>query len=216
MNVLGIDAAAGGFSAAFVADGRAPATIELAGNVALEGGLRAISEVLPSGGSSRLERIGVGIGPGTFTGVRIAISYAKSLALGWKLPLCGVSTFDAFERGLQLSNRPVLTAITGRAGVVSVRLRTLDGERRASGYIRDVLAALQPALPKSFVLLGNGAEDVRAALGERGSDVEILARAVEPAALAIAMLAAEREPARSLHEVRADYGELPAVTVPKV
>jgi len=160
-------------------------------------------------------RIGLIIGPGSFTGARIAISYAKSLALGWKLPLCGISTFDAFEAGLQITGRPLLTAVRGRAGVVSVRLRTANGERRASGYIRDVLAELQPSLPKSFALTGNGAEDVLAALGERGSDVEILARAVGPAALAIAMLAAEREPARSLHEVRADYGELPAVTVSK-
>jgi tRNA threonylcarbamoyl adenosine modification protein YeaZ len=216
MNVLGIDAAAGGFSAAFISDGQAPVTIELAGNVALEGGLRAISEVLPGESSAKLDRIGVGIGPGGFTGARIAISYAKSLALGWKLPLCGISTFDAFEAGLQLSGRPLLTAVRGRTGVVSARLRARAGEHRASGYIRDVLAELQPALPKSFVLTGNGAEDVRAALGERGTDVEILARAVEPAALAIAMLAAEREPARSLHEVRADYGELPAAQVPKL
>lgn len=214
MNVLGIDAAAGGFSAAFIAEGRSPATIELTGNVALEGGLRAISDVLPNDGSAKPERIGVGIGPGSFTGARIAISYAKSLALGWNLPLCGVSTFDAFEAGLHPSE-PLLTAVRGRAGVVSVRLRTTDGERRASGYIRDVLAELRPSLPKSFALTGNGAEDVLAALGERGTDVKILPRAVEPAALAIAMLAAQREPARSLHEVRADYGELPAVTVPK-
>jgi tRNA threonylcarbamoyladenosine biosynthesis protein TsaB len=216
MNALGIDAAAGGFSAAYISYGHEPVTIELAGNVALEGGLRAIFEVLPAEGSAKLDRIGVGIGPGSFTGARIAISYAKSLALGWKLPLCGVSTFDAFEVGLQLSGSPLLTAVRGRAGVVSVRLRTQNAEHRASGYIRDVLAELQPGLPKSFALTGNGAEDVLAALGERGSDVKILARAVEPAALAIAMLAAEREPARSLHEVRADYGELPAVTIPKL
>jgi len=215
MNVLGIDAAAGAFSAAFLAEGRAPLTVVLPGNVALEGGLQAISDVLPGGGSAQLDRIGVGIGPGSFTGVRIAISYAKSLALGWKLPLCGISTFDAFELGLQLAGRPVLTAVRGYTGVVSVRLRTSEGEHRASGYIRDVLDALQPSLPKSFALCGNGAEDVRAALGERGSHVEILARAVEPAALAIAMLAAEREPARWVHEVRADYGELPVAKVPK-
>jgi len=79
-----------------------------------------------------------------------------------------------------------------------------------------VLASLQPDLPPSFVMTGNGAEDVRAALGERAKDVTTLPRAIEPAALAIALLAAEREPARSLHEVRADYGELPPARVPKV
>jgi hypothetical protein len=38
---------------------------------------------------------------------------------------------------------------------------------------------------------------------------------IEPAALAVASVAAQREPAHSLHEVRADYGELPAARVPK-
>lgn len=161
----------------------------------------------------RVDRIGVGIGPGSFTGVRIAISYAKALALGWNLPLAGVNSFDALEYVVNAS-LPLLTVVLGRKGVVSVRLRTPAGDRRASGYIADVLALLQP-LPESFAMTGNGAEDVRAALGERASQVTIIQPAVEPPALAIAMLAAEREPARSIHEVRADYGELPAVSPPK-
>jgi len=214
VTVLGIDAALGAFSASLVTPGEPPASLALAGNVALESGLRAISDLMTRS-NSRVDRIGVGIGPGTFTGVRIAISYAKALALGWKVPLCGISTFDALECGLDVGAAPLLTVVRGREGVVSIRLRTVDGQRRASGYIRDVLASLQPILPRSFVMAGNGAEDVRAALGERATDVIILSRAVEPAALAIAMLAAEREPARSLHEVRADYGELPAARVPK-
>jgi tRNA threonylcarbamoyladenosine biosynthesis protein TsaB len=214
MTVLGIDAALGAFSAAVIAGGQTPVSIELPGKVALESGLRVISDLV-AGSDSQVDRIGVGIGPGTFTGIRIAISYAKALALGWKVPLCAVLTFDALEYGLDVGTRPLLTAVRGREGVVSIRLRTVAGERRASGYIRDVLASLQPVLPRSFVMTGNGAEDVRAALGERATDVTILLRATEPAALAIAMLAAEREPARSLHEVRADYGELPPARVPK-
>lgn len=217
MNVLGIDAALGEFSAAVVRDGQTPVSLKLPGNVALERGLGAVADVLTSAKLEphELDRIGVGIGPGGFTGARIAISYAKSLALGWRLPLCGINSFDALEAGVQFPGGPVLTAVRGRAGVVSVRLRTPGGEQRASGYIRDVLAALAPALHNSYVLTGNGAEDVRAALGERGRNVKILPPAIEPAAAAIAILAAQREPARSLHEVRADYGELPAVTVPK-
>jgi tRNA threonylcarbamoyladenosine biosynthesis protein TsaB len=212
MTVLGIDAGLGSFSAGLFENGRAVASQEVPGKVALEGGMRAIADV---GGERRVDRIGVGIGPGSFTGVRIAISYAKALALGWNVPLCGISTFDALECGLDEGGRPLLTVVRGREGVISVRLRTIAGERRASGYIRDVFEALKPELPPALVLTGNGAEDVRAALGERAIEVTILPRAVEPAALAIAMLAAQREPAKSLHEVRADYGELPAVSVPK-
>lgn len=212
MTVLGIDAGLGSFSAAVFASGRDGPTLEVPGKVALEGGMRAIADVAAG---RRIDRIGVGIGPGSFTGVRIAISYAKALALGWNVPLCGVSTFDALECDLDTGGRPLLTVVRGRQGVISVRLRTNAGEWRASGYIRDVIETLRPELPPALVLTGNGAEDARAALGERAIEVTILPRAVEPAALAIAMLAAQREPAKSLHEVRADYGELPAVSVPK-
>lgn len=38
-------------------------------------------------------RIGVGTGPGNFTGIRIAISAARGLALSLKCPVIGVSTF---------------------------------------------------------------------------------------------------------------------------
>ena len=219
MIALGLDAGLGGFSAAVCASGGEPlAAIDLPGNVALEQGLAAVGMVLRQAGvdPKTLDRIGVGIGPGSFTGVRIAISYAKSLAQGWKRPLAGISSFDILEAGLAAPpGRALLTVVRGRQGVISVRLRASGSERRASGYIGDVLDELAADLEgKPVAVLGN-AEDVLAALGERASDVQILSRAVEPAALAVATLAMEREPARSLHEVRADYGELPAARIPK-
>jgi tRNA threonylcarbamoyl adenosine modification protein YeaZ len=42
-----------------------------------------------------LSAIGVGIGPGNFTGIRISVSAARGLALGLDIPAIGVSTFDA-------------------------------------------------------------------------------------------------------------------------
>lgn len=219
MIALGLDAGLGGFSAAICGKGgEALAAVDLPGNVALEQGLAAVGMVMRQAGvtPAALDRIGVGIGPGSFTGVRIAISYAKSLAQGWKRPLAGISSFDALEAGLAPpSDRTLLTIVRGRMGVISVRLRAAGSERRASGYIADVLNELAADLDgKPVAVLGN-AEDVLAALGERASDVQILSRALEPAALAVAAIAMEREPAPSLHEVRADYGELPAARVPK-
>ena len=211
MTTLGIDAGLGCFSAALFSLGTEPKAVTLPGNTALERGMGAIAELVAD---THVDRIGVGIGPGSFTGVRIAISYAKALALGWNVPLAGVNSFDALECGLKAGTDALLTAVHGRKGVVSVRLRTPGETRRASGYINDVFASLDP-LPEAVLLTGNGAEDVRSAVGERAKYVLIIPTAIEPAALAIAMLAAEREPARSLHEVRADYGDLPAVSVPK-
>lgn len=215
--ILGIDGGLGGFSAAVLRDAQTLAAIELPGNVALEQGLAAIHMAMQQAGvaPSSLDGIAVGIGPGGFTGVRIAISYAKSLALGWRLPLTGISSFDALETGLHADVAAgLLTVVHGRPGVVSARLRKGGQERRASGYVADVLDQLVTALAGSVAVLGDS-EDVIAALGERGVDVQRLTRVIEPAAVAIATVAMQREPARSLHEVRADYGELPAAKVPK-
>jgi hypothetical protein len=46
--------------------------------------------------------------------------------------------------------------------------------------------------------------------------VRIVDPAVTPAAAAVALAACSRAAAASLHEVRADYGELPAAKAPKL
>ncbi|MBR3930130.1 MAG: tRNA (adenosine(37)-N6)-threonylcarbamoyltransferase complex dimerization subunit type 1 TsaB [Alphaproteobacteria bacterium] len=45
---------------------------------------------------SDLHAIGVVVGPGSFTGIRLGIAYAKGLAMGLKTPVVGVSVFDLY------------------------------------------------------------------------------------------------------------------------
>lgn len=44
---------------------------------------------------SDLDAIGVGVGPGNFTGIRIAVSAARGLALGLEIPAIGIDGFEA-------------------------------------------------------------------------------------------------------------------------
>jgi len=46
-----------------------------------------------------LDRLGVGVGPGNFTGIRISVAAARGLALGLEIPALGVTAFDALRGG---------------------------------------------------------------------------------------------------------------------
>lgn len=58
-----------------------------------------IQEMLASQGVDwrDLARIGVGVGPGNFTGIRISVSLARGLALSLGIPAIGVSTLEAIR-----------------------------------------------------------------------------------------------------------------------
>jgi len=196
LNVLALDGALGGFSAAVASENRVASSAQESGNVALEHGLV--------------------LGPGGFTGLRIAIAFAKALAAAWKLPLVPISSFDLLEFGSSFER--CLTVVVGRPGIISARYRCEDETKRASGRIAEVLNELLPQAGvglKSLDVVG-ASKDVLDALAERGTSVRSVNPAVTPAAAAAALAACSRAPSGSLHEVRADYGELPAAKAPKL
>jgi tRNA A37 threonylcarbamoyladenosine modification protein TsaB len=211
VNVLALDGALGAFSAAVAAGGEVAQSRSETGNVALERGLAIVQSLLEESrlGPRDLDRLAVGIGPGGFTGLRIAITYAKALAQAWERPLVPISSFDLLEFGRHFER--VLTVVVGRPGIISARLRCGQETRRASGGVGEVLGALLPARWDGSLSVVGAPKDVLRAFAERALIVHTFEPLVTPAASAAALAGALRTPPRSLHEVRADYGELPAV-----
>lgn len=65
-----------------------------------------------------LTAIGVGIGPGNFTGIRISVSAARGLALGLGIKAVGVSAFDALQLG---QSQPCGCAVDARRDQVFLK-----------------------------------------------------------------------------------------------
>jgi tRNA threonylcarbamoyladenosine biosynthesis protein TsaB len=104
MRVLGFDTATGATAVALLDTSAGERTIEArddppSGERPRHASrlLTLITEVLSSAelGWDDLDRIAVGLGPGTFTGLRIGIATARGLAQARSIPLVGVSTLQS-------------------------------------------------------------------------------------------------------------------------
>ena len=94
--------------------------------------LPLLDEVLAEAGCGwpDVGRIGVGVGPGNFTGTRIAVGAARGLALGLGIPAIGVGRFEAAALGLP---RPLAVVEDARRGEVHVLRMNRTGASRSPG-----------------------------------------------------------------------------------
>ncbi|MSU89548.1 tRNA (adenosine(37)-N6)-threonylcarbamoyltransferase complex dimerization subunit type 1 TsaB [Rhodobacteraceae bacterium 2CG4] len=105
-----------------------------------------------------LDAIAVGVGPGNFTGIRIAVAAARGLALALDIRAIGVSTFDALALDCI---GPVLVSLDARRGRYYLRGY---GEADLSPRIADPHELRALPLPPGTVVLGHHAARIAADL----------------------------------------------------
>ncbi|MEG1687411.1 MAG: tRNA (adenosine(37)-N6)-threonylcarbamoyltransferase complex dimerization subunit type 1 TsaB [Angelakisella sp.] len=110
-----------------------------------------------------LEFLAVSTGPGSFTGLRIAISAVKGMAMGAQKPCVGVSTLEALAYNLRGFDGIIVPAMDARCGQVYTALFTFEGDtlrRLAPDEAISVqeLGKMLSDFQKPLFLVGDGAE----------------------------------------------------------
>ena len=149
-------------------------------------------------------RILVGVGPGSFTGIRVGIAAAHGMAIGWSIPLSGMNSLALLAASAPPGEGKVAAAVAGGHGELFVQ--TFDRRKlNASGPILNLspqAAAIKVGAP---LVVGSGAEALVAAR-RSGEAVPLLPSASRALALP--------ELLRSL-ECRPIYVRAPDAKAPK-
>ncbi len=73
---------------------------------------------------SDVQAVGIAIGPGSFTALRVGLAFVKGLALSRKLPLMGIPTLDVLAAGQPASKLPLVAVLqAGRGRLAMVRYK---------------------------------------------------------------------------------------------
>lgn len=131
MRILAFDCAGAGCAAALLADG----TVLAARSVVAERGhaqllIPLLSKLLDEAGLAfgDVDRFAVTTGPGSFTGIRVALAAAHGLALGTGKPIIGVTVFEAMAAAMRTIPTRLLVAIDSRRAELFVQM--FDRERK--------------------------------------------------------------------------------------
>lgn len=103
MKILGFDTSTEACTVGLYNDGSVTSRFELTPRRHTECVLPWSEELLAQSAITKqaLDVIAVGIGPGAFTGVRLAVSIAQGMALGLSIPVIGVSTLACIAQACQ-------------------------------------------------------------------------------------------------------------------
>lgn len=112
-------------------------------------------------GFDDIDRIAVTIGPGTFTGVRIGLSFARGLGLARGIPVVGIDTLSAIAAN-ESGEQPLLVVADARNEEVYAAV--FDSSRMiiAGPKLANASQAADGA-PQGSLILGSGARKVAAA-----------------------------------------------------
>ncbi len=179
MIVVGIETSTPQTSVAIGTEREILAQVSVAGRARQEAVSPALDQLTRWAGIELLQvgGIAVGIGPGLFTGLRVGVETAKTLAQALNVPIVGFTSLDLLAFSVRHTTRTICAVIDARRGEVFHALYASvpggvvrEGEQAVASP--DRLVAELEAVPGELLAVGNGALLYRKELESLGARVE--------------------------------------------
>jgi tRNA threonylcarbamoyladenosine biosynthesis protein TsaB len=201
MNILALDTSMGACSAALVTGSGNARRVFARGERMARGHAEAlmpmVDAIMRESGTAfaALDRIAATTGPGSFTGVRIAISAARGLALVTTAKLFASDSLTVMAREARdrsvTGGAPFAVAVDARRGMLYLGLYD-EAARRGSGPLLIAPDDAANLLPEGLrIAVGSGAVRLAEAAGRRGVLITAELADLEPNAATLAVLAEE-------------------------
>lgn len=130
-----------------------------------------------SGGWEGIDLFAAGVGPGSFTGLRVGLATARAIAQSLSKEIVPIGTLEALARGIAdsapVADRPLLPVLDARRCQAFAALFDSDGERRWEPFVASPqeLAERVESLPDTALAAGSGALRFRRELEGAGAEV---------------------------------------------
>lgn len=157
-------------------------------------------------GIADLDRFAVVSGPGSFTGIRVGIAFARGLALATGRPAIGVTALEAALPAGQQGSALVALAAQRRPPDLTFWTQTFRSGAATADPVERSLAVLKDLLTSHPHMLYGDPDTLGPLLPDQ------LVHDAEPSAVRAAQVAAEMDP--DLHPARPVYARAPDATLP--
>ncbi len=120
-----------------------------------------------------IQALGVAIGPGSFTALRVGLAFVKGLALSRKLPIVGIPTLDILAAAQPISKMPLAAVLqAGRGRIALAWYKSLKNEWKSEGAAQvTTVDALADSIEKPTLVAGELTSEERQRLARKKVNV---------------------------------------------